>query len=217
VNCRNVLHLLSAYMDGELRGVEHRLVHEHIGYCTECEAEYQDLLRTKRLLGRMALQQPRLDLPDLIQNRLAEEERRSIERQTGSLLSRLQTALRGAMPSRQLLLLGTSLGVALAVVLAYQVDVEPGDNGEDGIVWVTPDMVKTALLRSDPALSTAVVGGNETKVNLLRYDQPLPVSDSSQSSYSAYPAYTPIGNMSPYAPTYSPEVDAQRGLRVRMD
>jgi anti-sigma factor RsiW len=215
VNCRNVLHLLSAYMDGELRGVEHRLVHQHLSNCMECEAEYQDLLRTKRLLGRMALQQPRLELPDLILNQVEEEERRSIERQAGSWLNRLQGALRGTLPSPHSLLVGTGLGVALAFVLAYQVEAEPAED-RDIIVWDTPGRAHTALLHSDPALSN-VVGGKETNENWLRYGEPLPISDSSKSSYATHPTYTPVGNMSPYAPVTWEEVDAQRGWHSRMD
>ena len=44
MNCNKVSNLLSAYMDGELLGFEHRLIHQHISRCAECSAEYEELL-----------------------------------------------------------------------------------------------------------------------------------------------------------------------------
>ncbi len=62
MNCRKVNQQLSAYMDGELPGVEHRQVFEHIARCEECRTEYEALLQTKRLLGAMRQKAPRADL-----------------------------------------------------------------------------------------------------------------------------------------------------------
>src|SRR5450432_4196251 len=59
VNCRKVSHFLSAYIDGELPGVEHRLIHEHLTRCEECRAEQEGLLYTKRMVSRLRLKEPR--------------------------------------------------------------------------------------------------------------------------------------------------------------
>lgn len=66
MNCRKVSHLLSAYMDAELPGVEHRQVHEHIAHCDDCAKEYHALLRMKRLLAGMRVREPQADLPHRI-------------------------------------------------------------------------------------------------------------------------------------------------------
>jgi anti-sigma factor RsiW len=62
LNCRKVNHLLSAYMDGELPGIEHRQIHEHLARCSECADEYAGLLNMKRLLAGMRVREPRADL-----------------------------------------------------------------------------------------------------------------------------------------------------------
>ena len=62
MNCRKVNHLLSAYMDGELPGVEHRQIREHLMHCVECCQEYEALLRMKRLLAQMGLREPQNSL-----------------------------------------------------------------------------------------------------------------------------------------------------------
>src|SRR5271165_6587424 len=66
LNCRKVNHLLSAYMDGELPGIEHRQIHEHLARCPECADEYAGLLKMKRLLAGMRVREPRTDLASRI-------------------------------------------------------------------------------------------------------------------------------------------------------
>jgi len=73
VNCRKVSHYLSAYMDGELPGVEHQIIHQHLSQCRECHAEYLGLLQVKRLLAGMRIQEPRAELPGMILQRVAAE------------------------------------------------------------------------------------------------------------------------------------------------
>ena len=58
MNCRKVTHLLSAYMDGELPGVESLQIRDHLSMCSECASEYDDLLSMKRLVGRLKVQEP---------------------------------------------------------------------------------------------------------------------------------------------------------------
>ena len=68
MNCNKVSNLLSPYMDGELLGFEHRLIHQHISRCAECSAEYEELLHMKRLLAAMRLHEPSRSLaPSIVQ------------------------------------------------------------------------------------------------------------------------------------------------------
>lgn len=73
MNCRKVGSLLSAYIDGELLGVEHRQINEHLRDCAPCEEEHQSLLMTKRLLSGLSLPTPNFNLEDRLLNRIAEE------------------------------------------------------------------------------------------------------------------------------------------------
>ena len=58
MNCNKVSQLLSAFMDGELLGYEHRLIHQHLQRCSECRVEYEELLQMKRLLSAMRVCEP---------------------------------------------------------------------------------------------------------------------------------------------------------------
>ncbi|MCC6727736.1 MAG: zf-HC2 domain-containing protein [Chthonomonadales bacterium] len=77
MNCRRINSLLSAYIDGELAGVEQLHVRQHLRVCSECDDEYQSLLNTKRLLSGMVFQTPRPGLADEILRRLEADPRAS--------------------------------------------------------------------------------------------------------------------------------------------
>ncbi len=62
MNCRQVNHLLSAYIDGELPGHDYRAVATHIANCSDCHSEYHSLVQTKRLLTALRMKQPTGDL-----------------------------------------------------------------------------------------------------------------------------------------------------------
>ncbi len=66
MNCRKVTHLLSAYIDGELQGVEHRQIHEHLAGCSECMQEHRGLVQMKRMLASLRMREPSADLPQRI-------------------------------------------------------------------------------------------------------------------------------------------------------
>jgi len=70
VNCRKVNSLLSAYIDGELTGVEQLQVRRHLRDCACCHAEHESLLMTKRLLSGLRTKAPCRDLEPIILNRL---------------------------------------------------------------------------------------------------------------------------------------------------
>ena len=53
MNCRRVISLLSAYIDGEMNGIDMLAVREHISHCKTCREDYESLRATKQLLARM--------------------------------------------------------------------------------------------------------------------------------------------------------------------
>jgi len=73
VNCRKVNSLLSAYMDGELPGVEQLQIRRHLDQCPACSEEYQSLVVTKRLIAGLRMQEPRPGFDQQILNRIAAE------------------------------------------------------------------------------------------------------------------------------------------------
>ncbi|MDO8683300.1 MAG: anti-sigma factor [Armatimonadota bacterium] len=61
MNCHRLSNLLSAYIDGELTGVEMIEIRNHLDGCPACQ-EYLDYLRaTKRMVGRLRTAQPAPD------------------------------------------------------------------------------------------------------------------------------------------------------------
>lgn len=61
MNCRHVVNLLSAYVDGELTGTEMLEIRRHVSTCSECADEYQAVLFTKRAVSRLETVAPRED------------------------------------------------------------------------------------------------------------------------------------------------------------
>ena len=74
MNFNKVSQLLSAYMDGELMGYEHRHIHQHLHRCRECRTEYEDLLQMKRMLSAMRMREPAHEMTVSILHRLTAEE-----------------------------------------------------------------------------------------------------------------------------------------------
>lgn len=62
MNCRKCKRGLSAYIDGELAGVEQLQIRAHVGQCDECSNEYESLVCTKRLLSSLTAHEPRANL-----------------------------------------------------------------------------------------------------------------------------------------------------------
>jgi anti-sigma factor RsiW len=73
VNCRKVNNLLSAYMDGELPGVEQLQIRQHLRQCEICHEEHETLLLTKRMLSGLKMKEPCTNLEARILERLAKE------------------------------------------------------------------------------------------------------------------------------------------------
>ncbi len=122
MNCRKVNHLLSAYMDGELPGVEHRQIHEHLARCPECAEEYAGLLRMKRLLAGMRVREPRTDLA----TRIVEQVHRSQETPRIGPIVRWTEQVgvwwKAAAPSPPALALGAGLAIIGVIGVSHIVE-----------------------------------------------------------------------------------------------
>ena len=140
MNCRKVNHLLSAYMDGELPGVEYRQIHEHLTQCAECTQEYRTLLQTKRLLAAMRLQESRTELPVLILQHVESERlqtrslgalnalRRLPQQLTRQLRAEISLSSRG-------MAIGASVAIAVIMATAYAVEDTDPTHAKGTIQW----------------------------------------------------------------------------------
>lgn len=128
MNCRKVSHFLSAYMDGELPGVEHRQIHEHIGQCSACAHEYRSLLQMKRMLGGMQVREAQSDLPARLLEKVHANNAATAAQ--SSWLHTVQDRLRGDITRRlmapqprfQYLALAATLSVVGIVYASYAID-----------------------------------------------------------------------------------------------
>jgi anti-sigma factor RsiW len=72
MNCRRVSSLISAYIDGELTGVEMLEIRIHIDDCRPCKLQYESLRYTKQILSNLTYAQPKAGLDKRISSRLDE-------------------------------------------------------------------------------------------------------------------------------------------------
>lgn|GEM_PF-6985318 len=80
MNCRRINSLLSAYIDKELTGEEMMAVRSHLYYCEGCQAEYEALVQTKRIISALGNKIPRPELEGILLS--------GIEREAGNPLRR---------------------------------------------------------------------------------------------------------------------------------
>ncbi len=141
MNCRKVNQYLSAYMDGELRGVEHRQIFEHLSRCPECEQEYASLLQMKRMLGSMRTVSPSRELQAKISYAITWEEGMEANRTPDRILMRVQHFFQEFFVSPQGLGLGALALLGLYTVL-HHLPLESGSAHSETIVWQkTPNSV----------------------------------------------------------------------------
>jgi anti-sigma factor RsiW len=117
VNCRKVTHLLSAYMDGELPGVESLQIRGHLNACSECAAEYDDLLSMKRLVGRLKIQEPTGEIAAKILQSIRIETDLRAEQSPAARFFQFTASIRGALAMPRAL--GLGFGVAAVAALLY--------------------------------------------------------------------------------------------------
>ena len=78
MNCRKVNSLLSAYIDGEVTGVEQLHIRRHLRECNGCCEEHESLQQTKEIMARLATRNPGPILEERILQRIAEEAERPV-------------------------------------------------------------------------------------------------------------------------------------------
>lgn len=77
MNCRNVQHKLSAYIDGELTGGEMLAIRSHLANCPECEREERSQRAFKRLLGSLPCVEPPSGLEERLLSAIRREQKQS--------------------------------------------------------------------------------------------------------------------------------------------
>lgn len=82
MNCPHVQNVISAFIDCELDVEEKRELRQHLVYCPECNADYQELLQIKECLQNIAAVSLHFDPLQDLHMRLSAEEH-SIIRQAG--------------------------------------------------------------------------------------------------------------------------------------
>lgn len=70
MNCRKVISLLSAYVDGELSGNDMLMVRRHLSECESCSKEHASISQTKYLLSQLKTASPRDELVNNILDNL---------------------------------------------------------------------------------------------------------------------------------------------------
>lgn len=87
MNCRRVVNLISAYVDGELTGADMLDIRSHLRECPDCTEEYESIRATKLLVARLNTMAPREDLAAGIMHRLNQintpPHQRALSRMTG--------------------------------------------------------------------------------------------------------------------------------------
>lgn len=145
VNCRKVCNLLSAYMDGELPGVEQVTINEHLKCCESCRAEYESLLFTKRLLSGLKVKEPVVSLEKRIQRSVAAESRRPRpETRTQSWWERAVSWWKVLAYDQQLRLSATFAACSVllaAIVITPTLLHKPEDVGLSGAATLASDTV----------------------------------------------------------------------------
>ena len=145
MNCRKVNHLLSAYIDGELPGVEQLSIRTHISACDSCRAEYDGILFTKRLLGRMKVQTAQADVQAKILCHIASLRDIEARRTFGYWSEHWRDRLSLLAPTQR----GAVAAFSLAVLGVFAVMQQ--NSTSDRIVWSPVD---TLSLQPAPSLPT---------------------------------------------------------------
>lgn len=70
MNCHRVTSLISAYVDGELAGVEMLEIRRHLSGCADCAQEYEELRMMKLAIARLGSVAPREDFAASLMMRL---------------------------------------------------------------------------------------------------------------------------------------------------
>jgi len=73
LNCNNVNAKLSAYLDGEICGIEMMMIRSHLQHCDSCQRELEEIRTIKHLMGSLPGAQPCDTLVERLRTRIALE------------------------------------------------------------------------------------------------------------------------------------------------
>ncbi len=179
MNCRKVSSSLSAYIDGELAGVEHRMIFDHLSLCETCSAEYEGLLNMKRMVSMLKIREPHETLPLTIISRIEEEQNLNISWLQYQFMTLREAVLRPASPSQ------ISLGLSAAVVcIALLASI---NRPHEKIEWSALHTGGIASLDS----SSQTLAQMESPLNLpLQFAQPAAFSGITYSE--TIPGFQPV-------------------------
>ena len=197
MNCRKIYQALSAYMDGELPGVDALVVRQHLAGCHECRAEYEALRHTKQLLSRLRMKAPRPDLPQDIVRRLQMENRRATKISVDAIWEQFAERLRSVSPTARSLAFGASLAVFGFGFVAMQGVAAIQSEGADDIQWNVASANRSPLAPAPSLMGTA--------------DSLSAVSFNDTASFSSAMAQ-PIGSPSAFTASDSLNSPASDGL-----
>ena len=116
MNCRRVISLMSAYVDGELTGVEMLEIRGHVSECEECEQEHEATRLTKQAVSRLRTVAPREDFVHSILAQLDEVEIPQYQRLANAVVGFMHEKLSPVAAAL------AASGVALVILTASGVD-----------------------------------------------------------------------------------------------
>jgi len=167
MNCHRVQNLISAYVDGELPGVEMLAVRQHISDCGDCKSEFESILLVKRSISCLAPKCPSTDLAASICMKLSE----SGTSMESGILYAVKRHLSGV--SGGLRLVGVAAGLLVAMTLV-------GRSGTHTTPLIYSPTASSMLVRSmdesDPVKMFSMHNGNRTQVFRPRQVN-MPMSD----------------------------------------
>ena len=93
MNCRHVVNLMSAYVDGELTGVEMLDIRAHLHDCADCREEYESVRFIKQTLAGLRTIAPRNEFATSILKQLDSVEISNYQRVVNTISSFLHRRL----------------------------------------------------------------------------------------------------------------------------
>ena len=178
MNCRRVSSLISAYIDGELTGLEMLEMRRHFDGCRSCKLQYESLRYTKQILSRLSYAEPRAGLAEQICARLDSVKAPGYQKLWNRMLTygraRLTPVAVGC----------AALGTVLAVLVSYPTTKEP-----EVVALPRPAMYASALPlppATTAPLSTISVRPEEPQQPLIPEPAPTETSGSGMFSFANF-------------------------------
>ena len=144
MNCHKACQFLSAYMDGELPGVEHRQVRTHLQLCSECKEEYEELLQMKRILSGLRIHDAGQTLPTVIIQRVEEEESKQPANRVVAWFGAMQRLTGSAIAPP---IIGLGFGLTAFVIFHITRPQQPSEETQR-MNWSKADLTKDAVFQA---------------------------------------------------------------------